>query len=130
MELQRSALEYLSDACSGHDCDECHYNEYGDNCDFVVRAEYLIANGVTIQRWIPVTEMLPEDRERVLVWKATHYGLCHDIVRFATCLEDVDSLDFEGQKHGGFYSYDSEYGYYETSDVTHWMPLPEAPKEG
>jgi hypothetical protein len=36
------------------------------NTSFEKQAEFLIANGVTVQRWIPVTERLPEDGEQVL----------------------------------------------------------------
>lgn len=30
-------------------------------------ADYLISNGVTVQKWIPVSERLPEDDSPVLV---------------------------------------------------------------
>lgn len=39
---------------------------------------------------------------------------------YAKNLESVDDWDFEGRKHGGFYDYDSEYGYREYEDVIAW----------
>lgn len=33
-------------------------------------ADDLIANGVTVQEWIPVTERLPEEWVDVLVWSS------------------------------------------------------------
>lgn len=52
-----------------------------------------------------------------------------EIFCFNKCLEDVDNYDFEGVKRAGWYNYDSEYGFYETDSVTHWMELPELPVE-
>lgn len=109
-------------------CDSCKYNTEV-MCSAYACADHLIANGVTIQRWIPVAERLPRSRGEVFVWRVTPSWRTYDIVRFTDCLEDVDDVEFKGQKRGGFYLYDSEYGIYETRDVTHWMPLPEAPKE-
>lgn len=79
-------------------------------------------------KWIPVTERLPEDRANVLCYYNGVFGQITRIARFANCLEDVHEYDFAGCKHSGFFVYDSEYGYYEVNDVTHWMPLPEPPK--
>ena len=67
-------------------------------------ADNLIANGVTVQKWIPVSERLPEPLTQVL-----SYG--HG------CFE-VNMVD------GGVW--DNEY--YSEYSVTHWMPLPEPPK--
>lgn len=68
-------------------------------------ADKLIANGVTIQRWIPVTERLPDWRDgKVLV--STKYG-------FSICERTVNGR-WKGQ-HANW--------------ITHWMPLPEPPKE-
>ena len=82
-------------------------------------ADHLIANGVTIQRWIPVTERLPdgakdgESADNVIVLtddcEVTTGWLNHDtwwIIR-------------------GYNDYHTSY---EKEKVTHWMPLPEAPK--
>lgn len=67
--------------------------------------DHLIANGVTIQRWIPVTERLPDWRDgKVLVF--TKYG-------FSVCERTVNSR-WQGN-HARW--------------ITHWMPLPEPPKE-
>ena len=75
-------------------------------------ADYLIANGVTIQRWIPVTERLPE--------KGGNY----------LCI--VKSSLFRGATYQTILGYDKA-GFYDgcifVEDVTHWMPLPEPPKE-
>ena len=64
----------------------------------------LLANGVTVQKWIPVTERLPDWRDgKVLVF--TSYG-------FSICERTVNGR-WKGQ-HANW--------------VTHWMPLPEPPK--
>ena len=79
------------------------------------KADFLIANGVTIQKWIPVTERLPENRDDVLVcrtwWNETrnpHIGWYNDVS------QEWQILDSDG--------------YYPCGKVTHWMPLPEPPK--
>ena len=76
-------------------------------------------------KWIPVTERLPENRQRCLVYTTTYR-----IGYFAKNLEKVDKYDFRGEKHHGWYYLDSEWGFCEILNVTHWMPLPEPPKEG
>jgi hypothetical protein len=81
-------------------------------------------------KWIPVTERLPEDQHKVLCFKKSNYGSYAMTANFAKCLEEFCDIDFQGKKHGGFFNYDREYGFYELSDITHWMPLPEPPKEG
>ena len=81
-------------------------------------ADHLIANGVTIQKWIPVTERLPEDAEKVLVLTKCTIGK-----------DDYTSwLVRYNRKKGAFYDYDSEWGNIKIPNVTHWMPLPEPPK--
>ena len=73
-------------------------------------ADHLIANGVTIQRWIPVTERLPDSGKYVLLY-------CSD--------------GLYGEGHYRAYEnkwYLSKITYKSIPDVTHWMPLPEAPK--
>lgn len=75
-------------------------------------ADHLIANGVTVQRWIPVMERLPEE---------DGYYLCN-----------VRSFAFRGSFYPAMLKYDKGgfiEGYCYTDDVTHWMPLPESPEE-
>ena len=86
---------------------ECRYS-YCDNCFTERFADHLIANGVTVQEWIPVTERLPDTEDRVLVCCKTKKGL--QTVNMAYL--------FNGTWHGQG----------SMSGVTHWMPLPEPPK--
>lgn len=75
-------------------------------------ADHLLANGVAVQKWIPVTERLPEKHTIVLCYK-------------------------DGQRRLGCYI-GAEYGkgvaaFRHPKDqfafgVTHWMPLPEPPE--
>lgn len=71
-------------------------------------ADHLLANGVTVQEWIPVEERLPEEKQSVLV----HYVDGWMPVAFL--------LNGEWYQSGGEKSWLS---------VTHWMPLPEPPEE-
>lgn len=72
-------------------------------------ADHLIANGVTIQKWIPVTERLPENNTRNVV--------CY--INPIDGEKTVSSDVFWKERWVRFGEY-----------VTHWMPLPEPPKEG
>ena len=92
-------------------------------------ADELIANGVTVQEWIPVTERLPKKDGAYLV-TTNCFGKyqCIDIRCFAKDGEAVDKYDL-GEKKDVWYSYDSEYGHVSTDSVTHWMPLPTPPKK-
>lgn len=70
-------------------------------------ADHLIENGVTVQRWIPVAERLPETTCRNLV---TKYGI--PFLAYYTGKEWRES--------GTLSVIDG---------ITHWMPLPEPPKD-
>ena len=70
-------------------------------------ADALIANGVRVQRWIPVTERLPEENGIYLTinkWKQYEFHLLQTGKRMWQ-------------------------GIWEEDGVTHWMPLPPASKE-
>ena len=86
------------------------------------------ASDILRRRWIPVTERLP-DRGKYLCLGGLDNPY-HRILSFTRDLESVDDFDFKGEKRSGWYWYDSEYGYCEAKNITHWMPLPEPPKDG
>ena len=72
-------------------------------------ADLMIANGVTVQEWISVDDMLPENgKEDVLI--ALRWG----------------EIDIGGYEDG---RWRSEFvNEYEDGEVTNWMPLPQLPK--
>ena len=90
-----------------------------------VLADHLVANGVTVQKWIPVTERLPEKDGDYIVYKKR--GL-YEVLGFAKDGRKIHKYDFARDWKNVWYSYDSEYGYCTTDSVTHWMELPEPPK--
>ena len=114
--MKNKLIELICEAVREHNC-EAHCN---CNCIKVeIIADHLIANGVTVQQWIPVSERLPEEREgwcntfsdTVLVAHKRHDGS----IRMTT------SCTIDGKWHS-----DVQHIQYE---ITHWMPLPEPPKE-
>ena len=92
-------------------------------------ADYLIAHGVTVQEWISVDDRLPEKDGAYLVTTNGVSGLQNVKFRwFAKDGEMVEAHDLARQKDV-WYLYDIECGYVSIKTVTHWMPLPEPPKE-
>lgn len=80
----------------------------------------------TVNEWIPVSERLPEEEKQYLCVIETYRGLYYKICRYAKDLYSVDEYDFLRKKGvGGFYMYDSPYGYVEINDIIAWMPIPE-----
>lgn len=67
-------------------------------------------------KWIPVTERLPENTEKVLALSKSRFGngYLSWLVRY-----NPDA--------GTFYDYDSEWGNIKIHNITHWMPLPSPP---
>ena len=74
--------------------------------------DHLIANGVTVQEWIPVTERLPE---------VGGYVVCiakrNTFSRFMQMVARIE-------KNGWVNPITEQY----ISEVTHWMPIPQPPK--
>lgn len=80
-------------------------------------------------KWIPVSERLPDTDGRYLVHKNLWGSTWFDVIAFAKDGRKIDEYDFKKKWENVWYHYDSEWGYVTTDSVTHWMPLPEAPKE-
>lgn len=96
-----------------HDCRAM--DGYGQ--DLVERqADHLIAHGVTVQRWVPVTERLPEKEDTYLVY--TERGSVYS------------SHFYTEMKFASGYVREASWSQRGKVKVTHWMPLPEPPKEG
>ena len=80
-------------------------------------ADHLIANGVTLDnqvsssKWIPVSERLPEAHRLVLCRWTRGVGASYGFARYNHDI-NVWYVSNEGMPN-----------------VTHWMPLPEPPKE-
>jgi hypothetical protein len=86
---------------------------YGTSEMFAIHlADHLLTNGVTMQSWIPVSERLPEHGKVVLVYGkrgAIYTAWCNSLY-----------------KNPGWHKLNSKNHFCEP---THWMPLPEPPKE-
>lgn len=79
-------------------------------------ADHLLANGVTVQEWIPVTDMLPEPKHEFDARNWYLVALSNGVVK---------ELAYEFHNHSIF-----GYGWRETVyPVTHWMPLPAPPED-
>ena len=70
-------------------------------------ADHLIANGVTVREWIPVVERPPEEEGLYLVAVVNDHERRYSKTAW-----------YHG--HGNWFLHQK---------VTHWMPLPEPPKE-
>jgi hypothetical protein len=77
IELVDEAEEHSEYICvHTRECEDCPGRKYGDKCREYLKADHLIANGVTVQKWIPVTERLPEESGDYLVYCGEYDGIC------------------------------------------------------
>ena len=74
-----------------------------------------VINLIRKSEWISVDERLPDKFGKYLVYRKSHYASYVDILAYDT-------------NRSVWYFFDSEWGDCEVDNVTHWMPLPEAPK--
>ena len=116
--MREKLIELLVDLdCNAEYCKDCEFCEDVDGCvrrQKEIIADRLIANGVTIQEWISVSERLPK-----------HFGTFVVAIRNPNGERlGVDSADFDPFKKYWYPSMCWDKGY----KVTHWMPLPEPPK--
>ena len=81
-------------------------------------ADHLIANGVTMQQWIPVEERLPDKEGQYLIWTTIYFIPDH-----------VDECNhYDGMELA---YYDPDFGFmgHVARNAKAWMPLPEQPKK-
>ena len=118
MDVREKFVELLSEKCmetckqrKGYVCsvEECKRSKE-KCCGFY--ADHLISNGVTLQEWISVTEMLPKPFVPVLVQMPGEES-------FPTVREGFISKDGIWQRA----MFRREPG-----EVTHWQPMPHPPK--
>ena len=112
MELVYAARVHADEECDKYEgCSCCPHDARADMCQNGPIVDHLIANGVVVREWIPVTERLPEPFVSVLVQMPGEEP-------FPTVREGFISND--GIWHSALYDR-------EPDEVTHWMPLPEPP---
>lgn len=93
--------------------------------------EQLFEKVEQLPRWIPVTERLPDNEEKLyLVTIDSYLGIRYTTTAYyAKNLEEVGGISLQGKRRGGFYGYIDVLGFLEKTGVRYWMPLPEPPKE-
>ena len=80
-------------------------------------------------KWNKCSKSLPpEDGQYLIVQNLFDVTQMIKTCYFTDDLHEMDELDFPDEQRPGFYDYDSEYGHYECTNVTHWMELPPLPE--
>jgi hypothetical protein len=122
MDTREKLIELLGERFRG--CDNPLYYTSDEVVERI--ADHLIAGGATIQQWIPVTERLPE----VVSKHNTSRGDYTDSIRVLCACVKADGKKMVKEGYCRVYSD----GYIRWKipgtihTVTHWMPLPPAPK--
>ena len=76
------------------------------------------------QKWIPVTERLPKG--------ADGKSLCESVIAYINCKGVAPQVCvgwLNGERWYLLIDEDDYHTIWQLEDVTHWMPLPEPPKE-
>ena len=108
---------------------ELAYEEVQDAIKEAAKEDF-IAIAKADNNWISVKKKLPEKPGQYLTVSNSFAGpKLIKTLMFVKDLRGMDPYALERTSQPGWYEWDSEYGYYEYDTVTHWMPLPEPPKE-
>ena len=114
----KHVAEWACFSCGGLECDECEYRDACtiENRDRAVPDALALIQHLEAQqpKWISVKERLPVKQLRVIVRTG------HNMVAAGWRSYHVDV------KGGELWEVDGAHNY--RNDVTHWMPLPSAPK--
>ena len=118
MGLKEELITILGDFVC--DPEEMRCQESCHTCE----AEWLIHNGVTIQRWIPVTERLPEDD----LPKDSKVKQIKVLVAYKTNGRWIVRTQIRAK--GYYYGDPEKWEWIKTGDpIYHWAPLPMPPME-
>lgn len=128
-ELREKLVELLAEKCmatckerKGHVCSAKYCRQNKEDCTGYY-ADHLIANGVCLEEkqatsdWISVEEMLPVPYVNVLVTRKSLFGN-YRFVGIECITYNHGEARVWGNDHKGW-----------KTEVTHWMLLPEPPKE-
>ena len=92
-------------------CHECEQYGNGSDCVYLLMADELITNGITVQEWIPVTERLPEEKVNCIVHYRHAYCDNDDYFAIGVCFYDGEKFQLNP-----------------AYKVANWMPIPQPPK--
>lgn len=107
IELLYKAENQADKRCDGaENCDKCPGNNQDIDCLDWLKGDCLLSLGVTIQKWIPVTERLPDQYHKVLMAGRNGGVFIGERTSGTTAVSDGHCRGF-----------------------THWMELPEAPED-
>ena len=80
--------------------------------------------------WTKCADQLPEEPGKYLAIVRGYSGDSYiEIIIFSKNLHLLNKFDFPNQKRPGWCKLDNEAGYYELTNVTHWMELPDMPEK-
>ena len=117
MDVREKLVEILKQApFEGKVLDEWWWEE-----KIKIIADHLIANGVTVQEWIPASEPPKKITNKVIV-------LCKNGYRGFGHYEDYKGKQTWYNLESGKPFTDWDFEDCESYEVTHWQPLPQPPK--
>ena len=116
MDVRGKLIELVKNALAAYGSKT---NEVLNPCEFI--ADFMIANGVTVQEWISVKDRLPDNKE--------HDWVLAQVVEDNGFMHIPKVMEYRQQKNDWF---EETYGWLSEHNgaftVTHWMPLPQPPK--
>lgn len=121
MDVKEKLVEILKTKYD-HFCDQCSINK--DSKYIENLASYLIANGVTVQEWIPAKEHLPQENEpEDTVCELVQVLLVNGDVSTGWCNRRTKLWWHLSYGASDFIDYD-----YDHTPVIAWQPLAQPPK--
>lgn len=127
----------------GHDdaCENCKVGEIQDRREYIEFAaanviERLTAENAALrekQRWIPVTERLPDERDAVIILLKdgqVFRGEIRERIALPEWWYFYDASDTDMDMLGVMYPLFDDGLWLHENPVVAWMPLPDAPEEG